>query len=140
MQQPTRIAEHPDAAPITYDLVTKRPLEGLQHEQGWPSKRVCARQAGRDTVPGEQLQQQQADLPGRCHQYSLNSNEPQPRQHQLQGDNLGQQLGTAGHHKQQVTSQPQPIDANATGTVRVVPCTGGYTKVGHRSRLLVHLC
>ena len=130
MQQPTRIAEHPDAAPITYDLVTKRPLEGLQHEQGWPSKRVCARQAGRDTVPGEQLQQQQADLPGRCHQYSLSSNEPQP----------WQQLGTAGHHKQQVTIQPQPIDADATATVRVVPCTGGYTKAGHRSRLLVHLC
>ena len=127
MQQPTSSFEHPDTATTSY----KRPLEGLQQEQGWPSKRVCARQAGEYTVPGEQIQQQHADCPGKAHQHVSNSNQQQPHQQQLQVANSGQQLSTAGQDTQQAPRHSQPVDADAVVIVHVLPRRTLYEKVGH---------
>lgn len=137
MQQPPLGVEHHKKAPI----LDKRPFKGLQHEQGWPSKRVCcARQAGGHTAPGEQIQQQHVDIPSRGHKHVSDINQQQPQQHQLQDTNSGQLLGAAGQDAQQVPGHSQLTDADAIVIVQVMPRRSSYRQVGHNHLTVGRLC
>lgn len=130
MQQATSGAERLDTASVS----DKRHFEGLQHDQGRPSKRVCcAQQAG--GYPVHNQQQQQVDAPGRKPQVFLSQTPQHQLQHeqQLQGASSGQQLDSAapagGQDLQHVPWYCQTV--NAAATVRVVPRRVPTAKVGH---------
>lgn len=139
MQQPTSGAERPDTAYLS----DKRPLEGLQHAEGRPSKRVCA-QAGVLAHPEPSQQQQDLDASGRGHQAVVSNNPQHHQQELLQSASSGQQLGSAvPAGRQDLLQMPwfcQLVDADAAATVRVMPRIGSEPKVCHITRLLGRMC